>query len=225
MRPKVIVHNSVSVDGAATGFEIDLGLHYHVAAQFGAQGSLVGSRTVVTGIETFGDPSLPEQPDDLRPPATSPDDSRPWWIVPDSTGSLLGLLHHMRSSGFCKDVVVLTTKRTPAPYLDYLRERQYQFHSIGDFRVDLHAALELIANRLGVKTVLTDSGGSLIGALLGQRLVDEVSLLVVPHIAGAGEPKLFRDVASPIPLKLVRQQAQDGGCLHQLYEVVSVPTE
>ena len=43
MRPEVIVHNTVGLEGSVAGFEVDLGLHYEVAGTFGAQATLIGS--------------------------------------------------------------------------------------------------------------------------------------------------------------------------------------
>jgi 2,5-diamino-6-(ribosylamino)-4(3H)-pyrimidinone 5'-phosphate reductase len=45
MLPKVIVYNSVSVDGAIKDFDVDIALHYEVLGKLGADALLVGSNT------------------------------------------------------------------------------------------------------------------------------------------------------------------------------------
>ena len=45
MMPKVIIYNSVSVDGAIKDFEVDVQLHYAVAGEIGADALLAGSNT------------------------------------------------------------------------------------------------------------------------------------------------------------------------------------
>ncbi len=51
--PKVVVYNSVSVDGAIKDFDVDIALHYEVAGAIGAQAMLAGSDTAKSGIEIF----------------------------------------------------------------------------------------------------------------------------------------------------------------------------
>jgi 2,5-diamino-6-(ribosylamino)-4(3H)-pyrimidinone 5'-phosphate reductase len=53
MLPKVIIFNTISIDGAIKDFDINIPLHYEVASQLGAQVMLVGSDTARTGIELF----------------------------------------------------------------------------------------------------------------------------------------------------------------------------
>jgi 2,5-diamino-6-(ribosylamino)-4(3H)-pyrimidinone 5'-phosphate reductase len=54
----------------------------------------------------------------------------------------------------------------------------------GGERVDLAAALAALHERHGARLVRVDSGGALTGALLCAGLVDELSLLVHPCLAG-----------------------------------------
>jgi 2,5-diamino-6-(ribosylamino)-4(3H)-pyrimidinone 5'-phosphate reductase len=55
----------------------------------------------------------------------------------------------------------------------------------GEERVDLAAALETLGERERARVLRVDSGGGLTGALLRAGLVDEISLLVHPLLAGA----------------------------------------
>ncbi len=216
MLPKLIVHNSVSLDGAIDGFELDLYLHYGIVAGFGAEASLVGSITSLTGLEMFGCPAETEA--DLHRPDDASRKGRAWWLVPDSTGRLLGKLHGLRSSEYCRDAVVLVTDQTPAAYLDYLRERDYRHHVLGKDRVDLRAALELAAEQYGARTMYTDCGPRLVAALLERQLVDQISLVIAPALAGPGHRKLFEEVRAPVPMKLASQR-EEKGFLVTLYDV------
>lgn len=47
MLPRVILHNSVSVDGRIDWFEGDIGLHYELATQWQADVHLVGSDSIL----------------------------------------------------------------------------------------------------------------------------------------------------------------------------------
>lgn len=66
----------------------------------------------------------------------------------------------------------------------------------GGERVDLERALDDLGAR-GARTVRVDSGGGLNAALLERGLVDEISLLVHPHLAGNGHAPWYG--ASPPP--------------------------
>ncbi len=53
MLPKVIMHNTVSLDGVVTGFELHMDSHYQMASDYKPDIVLIGSRTIKAGIDTF----------------------------------------------------------------------------------------------------------------------------------------------------------------------------
>ena len=203
MLPKVVVYNSVSVDGAIKDFELDIALHYEVAGRIGAEVMLVGSDTAKSGIELFMKTPPAEQPSDRQNQVIKPDDKRGYWAMADSRAKLKGLMHVYRQSGYGKDVIVLVSESTPKDYLDYLTERNYDYIVAGSEHVDLRKALEELNQRYGFKTVATDTGGVLAAALLEEDLVDEVQLLVSPEIVGEKAVNLFRAVKAPVKLEFV----------------------
>src|SRR5512147_1168341 len=105
MLPSVILHNSVSLDGSLTGFEPELALHYRIATGYRPEATLIGSRTVLAGIELFGEGSSPEGPRDFERPER--DGNLPYWVIIDSRGALRDMLHHCRRFEYCKDIVIL----------------------------------------------------------------------------------------------------------------------
>ena len=216
-RPKLILHNSVSVDGATTGFEPDMGLHYQIAGQYGAQAHLIGSETAKVGIGQFMDAVPPELPEDMARQTMMPEDPRPIWVFPDSKGKLQGLLHVFRRFEHCRDVVVMVTAATAPEYLDYLREREYDFHVCGDEQVDLPAAVGILAEDYLVGTVLVDAGPTLNSLLLNHGLIDEVSLMVAPF--AVGRLRLFGDIEGCRALELTTVKALGTTHVHLVYSV------
>ena len=112
-------------------------------------------------------------------------------------------------------VVAILTERVSNEYLEFLRERGVSYLLAGRREVDLPLALEKIAARFGVRTLMLEGGGRINGGMLRAGLVDEVSLLVAPVVDGrVGTPALFdidgADV-EPRRLKLasVDQRADD----------------
>lgn len=220
MLPKVIIYNSVSVDGAIKDFEVNIPLHYMIAGKMGADAFLVGSATAKTGIEMFMQTIPSEETKDFLKPKITPDDKRPYWIMVDSKGIMQGLMHVNRRSEYTKDVIVLVSKNTPKAYVDYLRTRNYDFIAAGEGHVDLSLALEELNNRYDFKTILTDSGGVLASALLEQNLADEVRLLVSSEIVGKKAVTLFRGLGKSIKLKLKNIEIIDKNYALLIYEVI-----
>ena len=50
MLPKIIIHNSISIDGSLINFEVNMVLHYKIAGSFNAEMHLVGSNTAKIGM-------------------------------------------------------------------------------------------------------------------------------------------------------------------------------
>jgi 2,5-diamino-6-(ribosylamino)-4(3H)-pyrimidinone 5'-phosphate reductase len=210
MLPKVIIYDSVSVDGAIKDFDINIPLHYMITAKFGADAFLVGSITSKTGIEMFMQTIPAEEPKDFVKPTIAADDKRPVWVLADSRGIMQGLMHVNRRSEYAKNIIVLVSESTPKAYMDYLKERNYDIIQTGKDHVDLRAAIDELNSQYGIKTVLTDTGGVLASVLLEQGLADEVQLLVSAEIVGKTAFTLFRTLNQAAKLELLNSEILDG---------------
>lgn len=216
MRPKIILHNSISLDGSLTSFEPNMQLHYQIAGWYKPDAHLIGSNTIKAGIELFGDGVLPEEPSDFQKPKR--DMKLPLWVVIDSGGTLEGLLHTCRRFELCRDVVVIVSKKTPKRYLQYLDDRQYGHHCVGTNSVDLKEALYLLSKKYHVKKVLTDTGRILGNLLLNQDLVDEISLLVHPVIVGKESYTIFSEIDKNLNVSLVKCKRMEQHYLWLVYQ-------
>ena len=219
MYPEVISHNSVSLDHAVTGFEVDLGLHYGALLALEPGAVLAGSTTAKTGIELFMDITLPEADADRHRPEVRPDDRRPICVIVDSRGVLNNLLHFYRNMEHTKDVVVLVSEATPEDYLDYLREREYPFIRCGKDRVDLKGAIGALGERFGVTRVVSDTGPDLNDVLIREGIADTISLIVHPVVVGEGEKKLFGRAGGRVALELQKAVPMEQGTVHLVYAV------
>jgi 2,5-diamino-6-(ribosylamino)-4(3H)-pyrimidinone 5'-phosphate reductase len=220
MLPKVILHNSVSADGRNTEFIPDIGLHYELTSRWKFDVHLVGSNTILKSEEEVP----PEGDEDHESPEAKPDDKRSLLVVPDSRGRIRSW-HALRKAGMWRGLMALCSRSTPKEYLEYLEQRDIGSIVAGDDRVDIGAALEKLNADYGVKTVLLDSGGTLNGVLLRAGLVDEVSLLVHPCLAGGSSPlSFFRDMEAAslegvIQLRLKEMEKRRGDTVWLHYEV------
>ena len=214
--PKVVLHNSISLDGSLLGFEVDMVTHYGIAGKLRSDITLTGSRTVLAGFTIFGSPP-PERMEDMKRPFVK--DHLPFIVVTDSKGSLKGLLHGIRNAEYFKDAVVLISESTPRDYIGYLKEREYRHHVIGKDRVDLRKAMALLRSEYGARTVLVDTGQVLGNALLDEGLVTEISLLVHPTIVGKEGYSMFGSGLRRKDLSLKRSESIGNGMVWTLYEV------
>ena len=172
MLPNIILHNSISLDGSLVGFDVNMDLHYKIAGKYKPEVHLIGSNTVKTGIELYGEGVPPEEEKDFEKP--NRDKNLPYWVIPDTKGILKGLLHTCRRFEFCKDVILLVSEETPKGYVRYLDERDYDHHLVGNRHIDLEKSLELLSDKYNVKTILTDTGRILGNLLLKRGFVKEL---------------------------------------------------
>ena len=217
MRPKVILHNSLSLDGSLTGFEPNMELHYRIAGMFKPEVHLIGSNTITAGIELYGTGVPPEKPSDFQKPKRNK--KLPSWVIIDSKGKLQGLLHTCRQFEQVREVILLVSQTTPKRYLRYLDERQYEYHIVGKDSVDLSEALALLAKTYQVKTILTDTGRILGNLLLNQGLVDEISLVVHPVIVGKTAYPMFSDINKNLDGTLVKCEQLEKHYIWLLYKI------
>ena len=183
MKPRVIIHTAMSLDGRITNFPADLELYYSLAAQWNPDAILFGSGTVLAAVRD--NPALevpPEHEEMFVPPAGQPD-PRPLLVIADSRGQVR-CWDAIRKWPYMRDVLALCSRATPKEYLNYLRERHIGTIITGSERIDMREALETLNRDHGVKILRVDSGGTLNSVLLHAGLVDTVSVLIHPVVAG-----------------------------------------
>jgi 2,5-diamino-6-(ribosylamino)-4(3H)-pyrimidinone 5'-phosphate reductase len=205
----VIVHTAVSLDGKIDGFEPDIGVYYDLIATWDEDATLCGSETILAAAP---DPDPP----DAAPTAESKDDDRPLLAVIDSRGrvrswrSLLAASHWSKGLAFCSE-------KTPPEHLAYLKRAGVDAAIHGEERVDLARALDELAER-GAATARIDAGPTLNGLALRAGLVDELSLLVHPAIAGEGRPFVDR-LGTTARLRLSAEERRGDGLVWLRYRV------
>ena len=216
MRPKVVMHTQISLDGCVRGFT-DTGVYYSVANCFHSDTVLFGSETVFTAAEQYP----PETEKAFEKPFYDSEDTRPIWVIPDSRGRLRNL-HVFRDSAYCKDIIVLISEATPLSYQEFLKERNYDFILTGKDHVDYGKALEILYVQYDCRVIRTDSGGGLTNILIEQGLIDEISIVISPCLVGCGEPHLFRGLSllNRVELKKRSIEIVDGDYLSIIYEVL-----
>lgn len=248
-RPRVIVYDLASVDGrltvapealllygddrwtAAVGEYEDPYAWLH--GRFEPQAFLEGSGSFVREADT-PEPLPPVEGDasslfeDYLPTeVVDHPDRRGWFVAVDGSGRVRWTIKEWPDPNFAGwYLLILVCEQTPPDYLAFLRREHIPYLVAGSERVDLVAALERMAERLHVETVVSTPGGRLGGALLRAGAVDEVVVDYFPAlIGGSATPTLFTapDLApeeSPTPLRLLYYGLREGGQVRVHYEVV-----
>ncbi|MFU8796310.1 MAG: dihydrofolate reductase family protein [Dehalococcoidia bacterium] len=120
----------------------------------------------------------------------------------------------------------LVSRSVSPEYLAFLRRTGIPYLVAGQERVDLALALNKMKEKLGVRTVLTSSGGRLAGALLKLGLLDEVHIRFNPVIIGGfNAPVLFaspdlEEGEPPVSLEVIETWACPAGHIFVGYRVV-----
>ena len=175
-------------------------LHYRIAGDFKPDAHLIGSNTILQGLDQFGDETEIEDYDDFIKPERS--EEIPLWGIIDTQGKLEGKLHHIRKSEFCRDLVVFVSKITPPSYRTYLKERDYSSFRVGKNKADLLSVLEILARDYESSTVLTDTGKILGNLLLNEGYIQVISLLIHPVLVGSKSYPIFDGLKDDIEIEL-----------------------
>ena len=208
-RPHVVAHVAVSVDGATTGFEPDVGRFYELARTWSEDVTLAGADTVLAQEEALA-----------AAPRPGPAADAPLLAVVDGRGRVRQW-EALRDCGHWSGVIALRAFATAAP----ANNGPERVLFTGEARVDLAAVLAMLAEREGAEVVRVDSGGALTGALLDAGLVDELSLLVHPCVVGGATDRRWH---GPVPSSATRLESLgterlDDGLLWLRYRVLTRP--
>ncbi len=221
-KPKIIMHNTVSLDSSMKDFEFNIALHYKIASSYNADAHLIGSTTAKSGLEAYAGKIEPEKESDYRKKGHGKNSKIPFWIMVDTKGMLKDLLHMFRRFDYCKEVIVLLSKSSPIDYVNYLEERNYEYIVSGKSQINFLKALKALNSKYKIETILTDTGGTLNSILLKKKLIDEISLVIAPNIVGKNSSNLFKllDIDKNISLELKRVEVIDKNYISVLYTVL-----
>ncbi|RVX42912.1 2,5-diamino-6-(ribosylamino)-4(3H)-pyrimidinone 5'-phosphate reductase [Nonomuraea polychroma] len=201
-RPYVVVHVGMSVDGATTGFQPDVARFYQLAQTWTEDLTLAGADTILAQEEALAQAEGP-----------GPAEGGPLLAVVDGRGRVTQW-EALRDAGHWSDVVALHCASTP----ERPPGRQVRELVTGADRVDLAEALRALGRDDGVRVVRVDSGGGLTGALMTAGLVDEISLLVHPCLAGERATRFWYGSApAAAPLILATAQSLPDGLVWLRY--------
>jgi len=117
----------------------------------------------------------------------------------------------------------LISRKTNEDFIDYLKERSYDYLICGDKHVNFKTAYDTLTEKYKISTIMVDSGPALNGVLLDIGLIDEISLLVSPVLVGKKSDKLLAQLNfgnHNVSLRLLEHEVLDKGLVSLRYQVL-----
>jgi 2,5-diamino-6-(ribosylamino)-4(3H)-pyrimidinone 5'-phosphate reductase len=115
--------------------------------------------------------------------------------------------------------LVYTTTRTTPEQIARVENAGAQVFVFGEVRVDLSAVLESLYSQ-GIRKLMVEGGGTIIGEFFRLGLVNELTLYIAPHIFGgasaptlADGPGFLHEQVPGLSLKSVQKFDDEGGLL------------
>jgi len=238
MRPYIICHMGTSIDGrlhpsrftaAAAGIPADLlrGHYERIHDGFAADGWIIGRKTMSEmakgGARDIGDArNVP------REAHLGHRDGRKLAVGIDPSGRV----HYGKDNVGGDHAVAVLGEHVSDAHLAELREDGVSYLFAGAKGDDLRGAMEQLAARFGVKKLLLEGGGSINGAFLKHKLIDEFSTLIWPAVDGVAGTQSIVDYhgregdrpGAGQALRLTHCEALEGGMVWLRHAVERLPS-
>jgi riboflavin biosynthesis pyrimidine reductase len=237
MRPFIICHMATSVDGRlhpsrftspAAGVSAEaLRRHYEeVGDGFEAEGWIVGRKTM-TEMVKGSERSIANIPALPREPHVANRNGRNLAVAIDPSGRV----HYGQDNIGGDHVVAVLGEQVPDSYLAELREDGVSYIFAGPRGDDLPGAMAQLADNFGVTKLLLEGGGTINGAFLRHRLIDEFSTLIHPAVDGVAGTQSIVDYdgaegerpGAGQALRLIGCETLEGGMVWLRHAVEDAP--
>ncbi len=206
MRPHITCHMVTSIDGKVTGeflyqpeCEKATELYYELNRRIPSDGFICGR---ITMEESFTKGFYPDvsnfepinEKNDFIPENVQR--SGRYAVSFDTTGKLGWQSSHIIDDdpgyGGAQIIQVLSEQTDPR-YLSYLQSLNIPYIFAGENAINISLALNKLTEYFGISHLLLEGGSAINGAFLQADVVDELSLVAAPVIAGAESKPLFEN--------------------------------
>jgi len=237
MRPYIICHMVTSIDGrlhpsrftvpaAGIPAEVLRGHYEQVTGQFGAEGWIVGRKTMAE-MAKGSERTIADAPQVAREPHVGDRNGRDLAIAFDPAGRV----HYGKDNIGGDHAAAVLGEQVSDAYLAELRQDGVSYIFAGPKGDNLTLALEQLGAVFGVKTLLLEGGGAINGSFLKQRLIDEFSTLIHPAVDGlAGVQSIidYHGAEGERPgagqaLRLIGCETLEGGMVWLRHKVEDAP--
>jgi riboflavin biosynthesis pyrimidine reductase len=222
-RSKVIVHMYVSIDGKIDGpYGSAFSSSYYSDELFRLINADGNGRETIQMYAAPGQPDLSKfdasgiEYEDWLPEIKS----ESWSVAFDRKGKDGWQQNYFEYNGHKMHAIEVVTKQAKRESLAFLRSMKIPYIVSGDTDFNLEEVLVKLKQHYQINTLAVCGGSVIDGVFLKAHLVDEISLVVAPHVSGDRHQKAAFDtlgsyVDDTFAIKTVKKLA-DGG-LHLIF--------
>ena len=221
-RPYIICHMMTSIDGKVTGdflFQNECAeatdIYYRINGERKADGFICGCVTMEGSFMGGWYPDLSQyKPVDKKTDFLVKNLSGFYAIAFDTHGKLgwksNKIIDPDGDPGYDgARIIEVLSEDVDERYLGYLEAMEIPYIFAGETAIDVELALFKLKNIIGCETLLLEGGSILGGAFERAGVVDELSLVVAPVIAGKDSKPLFTD-SDIAGFELVKAENENG---------------
>lgn len=228
IRPYVICHMMISIDGKVTGdfLYTEKGTevsetYYEINRQLKGDAFACGRVTIESSFTNSFTPDLSAFTDTEVPKGDYIAMKHDYYAVSFDTRGRVGWTDgkiHDDDEGYndCHIIEVLS-ESTPKEMLAYYRSIGVSYIFAGTESIDIKTALGKLYSIFGIKKLLLEGGSIINGAFLCAGAVDELSLVTAPIIADKADKPLFME-ADMCEFRLTSVTAMQGNCAWLRFE-------
>ncbi len=207
-KPRVICHMASTIDGRTIvdnwgdSYKKFSGLFEQCHNSFNSQAWMVGRVTMEKDFTEGRKPDLPKPGKTFpRTPHVADKEAKSFAIAVDSKGKLGWDENEIDGD----HIIELLNESVSDQYLQYLQDKNISYIFAGKDSIDFAYALSQLYDVFGIKTLMLEGGGHINGSLLHARLIDEVSILVMPFADGTPNTPTSFEVAAGLPKKAIQE--------------------
>lgn len=222
-RSKVIVHMYVSIDGKIDGpYGSDYSGQYYSDELFRLNNADGNGRETIQMYAAPAEVDLSQYDasnigyEDWLPEV----EAETWSVAFDRKGKDVWPVNYFEYNGHKMHAIEVVTRQAKKEYLAFLRSMGIPYIVSGEKEFDLEDVLTKLKQYYHIDTLALCGGAVINGVFLKAHLVDEISLVIAPHVSGDASKKAAFDtlgdyVDDNFEIKDVKK-LKDGG-LHLIF--------
>lgn len=184
-RAKVIIHMYVSIDGKFKGQDGSPSLSEYYAKSLFELSNANGSTTLIEAaapqtVDLSAYSGTGIEYEDWIPNITADT----WVVALDRKGKVDWESPYWSYGSIKMRVIEVVTKQAPKAYLEFLRTKQIPYLVCGENEFNLEEMLAKLKKYFAIDPLVVSGGAITNGLFLNANLVDEISLVVTPHVNG-----------------------------------------
>lgn len=235
-RPYIVCHMLTSINGKISGSymsskyaQAGSQAYETTNAQYHSQAWLCGRVTMEENFTNFRKPKLKANaPVYPRKDFVAVSDAEMYIVSADPSGKVGWQGNTITYEGRpTAHIIEILTSKVSDAYISFLREQNISYIFAGEKKIDCSLAAEKLGELFNIKTLMVSGGGVINWSFLEEKIVDELSMVVVPVTDGETntntifENKTGVERAIPIGFKLKKAEVIDEDTLWLRYKPVN----